>query len=152
MNELIYILDFGSQFSHLIEKRLKEMGIQAELVAHDFPLEKLKKASGIILSGGPQNLSEDTSLKVNKKIFTFGVPILGICYGMQLMAHMLGGKVKAGKRGEYGPATLHIENENGLFASMDKAQDVLKNLSIASLCFRKVFQKLEIQVTVQWEP
>jgi len=124
MQDLIYVLDFGSQFSHLIEKRLKEMGIEAELVAHDFPLAKLKNAAGIILSGGPQNLSEDTSLKVDKKIFTFGIPVLGICYGMQLMAHMLGGKVKAGKRGEYGPATIHLKTDNGLFASMDKTEDV----------------------------
>lgn len=122
--DIIYILDFGSQFSHLIEKRLKEMGIQAELVAHDLPLEKLKTAAGIILSGGPQNLSENTSLKVDKKIFSFGIPILGVCYGMQLMAYMLGGKVTAGKSGEYGPATLQITTNNKLFTGLGPNQNV----------------------------
>jgi len=100
------------------------MGIDAELVQHDFPTAKLKVAAGIILSGGPQNLSENTSLKADKKIFALGVPVLGICYGMQLMAHMLGGKVKSGKSGEYGPAKIQLNPDSDLFLSLYNEQEV----------------------------
>jgi|SRR3989344_4040000 len=115
---MIFVLDYGSQYSHLITRRIRELGIYAELVPHNFPLEKLKQASGIILSGGPQNLSEASALRIDKAAFSLGVPILGICYGMQLTAYMLGGKVQAGKKREYGPAEVDITKSNPLFAGL----------------------------------
>ena len=108
MKDIIYVLDFGSQYSHLITRRIRELGVYAELVAPNIDLSKLKDAKGIILSGGPQNLSDSDSLKVDRKVFDLGIPILGICYGMQLTAFMLGGKVKAGKKREYGPTEIKI--------------------------------------------
>lgn len=119
--DLIYVLDFGSQYSHLITRRIREKGVMAELVAPDLPLEKLKNARGIILSGGPQNLSESSALKVNKKVFDLGIPILGICYGMQLVAFMLGGKVKAGKAREYGKTQVEVKRGR-LLAGLTKNQ------------------------------
>src|SRR3989338_2743135 len=89
--ELIYVLDFGSQYSHLITRRIREAGVLAELVSPDFPIDKLAQGKGIIFSGGPQNLSEKNALRVDKRVFDLGIPILGICYGMQLTAFMLKG-------------------------------------------------------------
>lgn len=122
-NEVIYVIDFGSQFSHLIVRKVREMGVLAELVSPAFPLDKLQLARGIILSGGPQNLSESTALRINKKVFGFGIPILGICYGQQLMAFELGGKVKAGKHKEYGPMQVQIKSASKLFTGLSKKQE-----------------------------
>jgi GMP synthase (glutamine-hydrolysing) len=94
------------------------MGVASELVHPAFPLEKLQQAKGIILSGGPQNLSENTALRIDKKVFNFGIPILGICYGQQLMAYELGGRVKAGKHSEYGATDVLITDKTKLFAGM----------------------------------
>lgn len=123
MKDIIYVLDFGSQYSHLITKRIREAGVLSELVSPDFPIHKLKESRGIILSGGPQNLSEKNALRVDKKIFELGVPILGICYGMQLTAFMLGGKVKAGKKSEYGGAKMTIKKSSKIFSGLKKIQD-----------------------------
>lgn len=124
MQNVIYVLDFGSQYSHLITKRIREAGVFAELVSPDFPLGKLAQSKGIILSGGPQNLSEKSALCVNKKLFDFGIPILGICYGMQLSAFMLGGKVKAGKKSEYGSTEIIIKKSSKILKGLSKKQIV----------------------------
>src|SRR3989344_4242846 len=115
MKDIIYVLDFGSQYSHLITKRIREAGVYAELVSSDFPTAKLAQSKGVILSGGPQNLSEKTALRVDKKVFELGIPVLGICYGMQLTAFMLGGKVRAGKYREYGGALVTISKFSKIF-------------------------------------
>lgn len=120
---MIYVLDYGSQYSHLITRRIRELGVFAELVPHNYPLKKLAKAAGIILSGGPQNLSDSSALRVDKKIFSLGIPILGICYGMQLTAYELGGKVKAGRKREYGPTEIKIAKASKLLAGLAKKQD-----------------------------
>ncbi|HBA45543.1 glutamine-hydrolyzing GMP synthase [Candidatus Nomurabacteria bacterium RIFCSPLOWO2_02_40_28] len=123
MKDIIYVLDFGSQYSHLITKRIREAGVYAELVSSDFPTAKLAQSKGVILSGGPQNLSEKTALRVDKKVFELGIPVLGICYGMQLTAFMLGGKVRAGKYREYGGALVTISKFSKIFAGLKKTQD-----------------------------
>src|SRR3989338_9098558 len=122
MRDIIYVLDFGSQYSHLITKRIREAGVFAELVSPDFPVDKLSQAKGIILSGGPQNLSEKSALRVNKKVFNLGVPILGICYGMQLTAFMLGGSVRAGERSEYGSTETTIKKTSKLLKGLPARQ------------------------------
>ncbi len=115
---MIYILDFGSQYSHLIVRRIREMGVFAELVSPDFELAKLADSRGIILSGGPQNLSEKGALRLDKRTFELGIPILGICYGHQLIAFELGGKVKAGKNREYGPTQVKVLKKTGIFRGL----------------------------------
>lgn len=119
---MIYVLDFGSQYSHLITRRIRELGVFAELVAPNIPLSKLKNADGIILSGGPQNLSDSNALRVEKKIFNLGFPILGICYGMQLTAYELGGRVRAGKNREYGPTEVRIIRKSKIFSGLKNRQ------------------------------
>ncbi|PIR96773.1 MAG: glutamine-hydrolyzing GMP synthase [Candidatus Doudnabacteria bacterium CG10_big_fil_rev_8_21_14_0_10_41_10] len=118
---MIYVLDYGSQYSHLIVRRIRELGVYAELVPCNISLEKLKQADGIILSGGPQNLSEKSALRIDKRVFNLGIPILGICYGQQLIAFELGGKVKAARHREYGPTEVTIKPK-GIFSGMTKKQ------------------------------
>jgi len=123
--DVIAVLDFGSQYSHLIVRRIRELGVYAELLAPEISAEALKAKSytlkAIILSGGPQNLSESTALKADPKIYTLGVPILGVCYGLQLMAHQLGGKVKASDKREYGPTEVTV-SKSKLFAGLKPKQ------------------------------
>ena len=122
MKEIIYVLDFGSQYSHLITRRIRELGVYSELVPHNFPLKKLKTARGIVLSGGPQNLSASGALRVSRAIFKLGRPILGICYGLQLTAFELGGRVKAGAKREYGPMEIRITKRSPLFRGLRPQQ------------------------------
>jgi GMP synthase (glutamine-hydrolysing) len=121
-SELIYVLDFGSQYSHLITRRIRELGVYAELLPPNVSVAKLKEARGIILSGGPQNLSENGALRVDREVFRLGVPVLGICYGMQLMAFELGGRIKAGKAREYGPTEITLTQPSLIFRGLSRKQ------------------------------
>src|ERR1700733_1015399 len=109
-DEIIPILDFGSQFAQLIARRVREKGVFSELVRPDISADELKKLNpkGIILSGGPASVYEPNAPHCDPKIFDLGIPILGICYGMQLAAHILGGSVQPGKAREFGRARLQV--------------------------------------------
>lgn len=113
---MIVIIDFGSQTTHLISRRLREMGVDSKVMnPEDYNPQNLKNIKGIILSGGPKSVYEKGSPTISKDIFTLDIPILGICYGQQLIASLLGGKVKSGKKKEYGPAVIQIVNPYPLF-------------------------------------
>ncbi|MDO8583502.1 MAG: glutamine-hydrolyzing GMP synthase [bacterium] len=110
---MILIVDFGSQTTHLLGRRLKEFGVEIKIVSPEEILrfaQDDKKVKGIILSGGPASVYEKGAPTGDVKVFSLGIPILGICYGLQLTAHLLGGKVVSGKK-EYGPTTLKMKNE-----------------------------------------
>jgi GMP synthase (glutamine-hydrolysing) len=109
-DEVIPILDFGSQYAQLIARRVREKGVYSELVRPDISVDQLRKLNpkGIILSGGPSSVYEPNAPRCDPKIFDIGVPVLGICYGMQLGAQILGGQVKPAKAREYGRARLHV--------------------------------------------
>ncbi|MDP2637907.1 MAG: glutamine-hydrolyzing GMP synthase [Candidatus Levybacteria bacterium] len=108
---MILIVDFGSQTTHLISRRLKELGVQTSIISSNNILEIIGKVrpQGIVLSGGPASVYEKGAPTINTKIFSLGIPLLGICYGLQLTAKLLGGKVISGKK-EYGPVSLEIGN------------------------------------------
>lgn len=122
MHNGIIILDFGSQYNQLIGRRVREMEVYSEIIPFDTPLEeiKAKKPVGIILSGGPSSVNAEDAHLVEKELYELGIPVLGICYGMQLTAHLLGGKVTKGKKGEYGKAELEIIRPNPLFKDVSK--------------------------------
>lgn len=121
-HDLIVVLDFGAQYSMLIARRVRECNVYSELLPYNTPLEELKKkdVKGIILSGGPSSVYEKGAPKLDKRILESGIPILGICYGMQLMARDLGGEVKGGGTREYGRASLKIDDQTNLFAGIAK--------------------------------
>ncbi len=104
------VLDFGSQYTQLIARRVRELGVYSEIKPYYYPVQSIKEENpkGIILSGGPKSVLEDTAITIDKEIFNLGIPILGICYGLQLISHLLGGKVRKAKRREYGKSILKI--------------------------------------------
>lgn len=115
--EMVVVLDFGGQYNQLIARRVRDLGVYSELLPYNTPVEKIKemKPKGIIFSGGPASVYEEGAPKVDPAIFDLGLPVLGICYGMQLMSHMLEGKVeRAGKR-EYGKAELRLQQSHDLY-------------------------------------
>jgi len=116
-HEIVLILDFGSQYNQLIARRVRENKVYCKLVPHDITPEQIRSISpkGLILSGGPASVFEKNSPKCSKEIFELGIPVLGICYGMQLMAHTLGGKVRKAGRREYGRTQLLIDDKKDLF-------------------------------------
>ncbi len=120
--DTIVILDFGSQYTQLIARRIREFEVFSEILPHDIdPFQLLqRKPKGIILSGGPASVRFGRSPRCNKGIFDLGVPVLGICYGMQLMAKAFGGDVHRAKRREYGYARLRVRRRAPLFAGMKR--------------------------------
>lgn len=124
--EKIIVLDFGSQYNQLITRRIREFGVYSELHAHTITAEELKamNATGIIFSGGPNSVYDENAFHIDEEIFNLGLPILGICYGMQLMTHALGGKVEKAAHREYGKAEIQVLNDNALFGELPKEQVV----------------------------
>jgi GMP synthase (glutamine-hydrolysing) len=121
---LILVLDFGGQYAQLIARRVREARVYSELIPYDTPIEEIKRRNpeAIILSGGPCSVYEDGAPRVELELFDLDVPMLGICYGMQLMALLLGGEVGAVQIREYGRSDLRIRSHDGLFAGTPDEQ------------------------------
>ncbi len=122
----IVVLDFGSQYNQLITRRIRELGVYSELHPHTVTAEEIKEmnATGIIFSGGPNSVYDENAFSVDDAIFEMGLPILGICYGMQLMALHLKGDVKKSLNREYGKAELKLVKDSKLFSGMPEEQIV----------------------------
>ena len=123
----IIVLDFGSQYNQLITRRLRDFGIYSELLSHKLTADEIKEINpkGIIFSGGPNSVYDPNAFKVDPEIFKLGIPILGICYGMQLMSYDLGGKVEKADNSEYGRADIEVlDDEAVLFKGLPKKQYV----------------------------
>lgn len=118
--EKVYILDFGSQLTQLIARKVRELGVYSEIFSFQRPVSKLKKEkpAALILSGGPQSVYDEGAPLPSPEIFELGIPVLGICYGLQLMAYLLGGKVSSSDKREYGFAELEVRERTGLLAGM----------------------------------
>jgi GMP synthase (glutamine-hydrolysing) len=125
-HDWIAILDFGSQYSQLIARRIREQHVYSELIRFDTTAEQLaaRKPTGIVLSGGPCSVFDEGVPSCDPAIYELGIPILGICYGMQMTAKMLGGTVKPGKEREYGSAQVSIEDADPIFAGLESELDV----------------------------
>ena len=127
MLEQIVILDFGSQYTQVIARRVRECNVYSQILSYDTPAVKIAalKPSGIILSGGPSSVYAKNAPLPDKNIFALGVPILGICFGVQLLAQFLGGKVEKGLKREYGKGTLCVtDNSCALFANLPESSQV----------------------------
>src|SRR6266850_4467526 len=113
----ILILDFGSQYTQVIARRIRELQVYSEIVPFDISAADVSelKPNGIILSGGPASVYDKGAPQVDPQVFSLGIPVLGICYGMQLMAHHLGGEVEFSARREYGHAILRVTTGPPLF-------------------------------------
>ena len=122
----VVVLDFGSQFAQLIARRVRELNVYSELLPHDTPWSEIQRRGprAIILSGGPNSVYDDDAPRPDPAIWRGEIPVLGICYGAQLMAHELGGDVLPASKREYGPATVTITADDGLFSGLDRDQPV----------------------------
>jgi GMP synthase (glutamine-hydrolysing) len=122
----ILLLDFGSQYTQVIARRVRECQVYSEIIRFDTPAAEIAalKPNGIILSGGPASVYDKGAPQIDPEIFSLGIPVLGICYGLMLMAHHLGGQVVFTGRREYGPGMLHIRNGSELFDGLGNQLDV----------------------------
>ncbi|MBN1157725.1 glutamine-hydrolyzing GMP synthase [Candidatus Woesearchaeota archaeon] len=120
----IMILDMGGQYCHLLARRIRQLGVYSEIMPAETKAEELEGSSGIILSGGPSSVYEKDSPQPDKNLFKLKKPILGLCYGHQLMAFHLGGKVRQGTTKEYGFAELMIKVSKGIFSGLKKKEQV----------------------------
>ncbi len=120
----ILVLDFGSQYTHLLARRVRELGVFSEIVLPSVSSGVLRECSGVILSGGPASVYEKDAPEYNKEIFSGKVPVLGLCYGQQLMGYFFGSDISPGKSKEYGPATISIKKKSVLFEGLSKKQVV----------------------------
>jgi GMP synthase (glutamine-hydrolysing) len=122
--EQVVVIDFGGQYSQLIARRVRDCGVFSELIAHGAPLEEIirRQPRGIILSGGPASVYSEHAPRLQREILDMGVPVLGICYGMQLLAHELGGRVEEAVVGEFGRSELRVSDPGVLLAGTPEEQ------------------------------
>jgi len=125
----ILILDFGSQYTQLIARRVREIGVYCELWSWDVTEAQIKEfnPTGIILAGGPESVTADNSPRAPEYVYTANVPVLGICYGMQTMAEQLGGGVQSSEHKEFGYAAVEVVSQSALFKNIEDHVDASGN-------------------------
>ena len=132
-NGPVLVVDFGAQYAQLIARRVREAGVYSELVPHSLPVDEIlaKDPKAIILSGGPASVFEPGAPTIDTKVFESGVPVLGICYGFQVMAYELGGKVDKAALGEYGKTSATIDDAAGILADSPAEQTTWMSHGVA---------------------
>ena len=125
-NQLCIVLDFGGQYNQLIARRVRECGVYCEIKKFDTPIEEIKalNPAGIIFTGGPNSVYDETSPHISKEIFELGIPVLGICYGCQLMAYTLGGTVSTCVTSEYGKTEIRSDSSCAVFKGVPEQNTV----------------------------
>ena len=118
--ELILVIDFGGQYNQLVARRVRESNVYCEICSYRTPVAEIKamEPKGIILTGGPASCYEEGAATCSTALFELGIPVLGLCYGAQLMQHLLGGEVKRGEEREYGRTEVIISDSSALFAGV----------------------------------
>lgn len=124
MRPQITVLDAGGQYCHLIARKVRDLGVYAEVAPSDTPASELAGRNGVIISGGPSSVYDAGSPQIDRELLSAGIPVLGICYGQQLIAHALGGCVQKGEHGEYGFAQLEIGDSDTLLSGISGPQQV----------------------------
>ena len=124
MRDLVLVIDFGGQYNQLIARRVREFGVYCEIVPYNYGIEKIKDKNpkGIIFTGGPNSVYGEDTPQIEKEVFELGVPVLGICYGQQLMSHLLGGRVDTAPVREYGKSHVNLDNSSKLFKGIEKEE------------------------------
>jgi len=124
--QTVIILDYGAQYTQLIARRIRESHVYCEILPFSTPVDKLREIAprAIVLSGGPDSVYGEKAPRSDPKVFELGVPVLGICYGEQLMAYQLGGEVQKSDHREYGPATLKVDETVGIFAPFETGEEI----------------------------
>lgn len=157
---MIILIDFGGQTAHLISRRVRELGVECRVITPEGSLEKVRSfvpikigtqddgVEGIIFSGGPASVYDEDSPTINKKIFELGIPILGICYGEQLMCNLLGGEVKPGFKKEFGPTKLQIKESKNLLAGVPSGITVWMSHGDEVIKTPKGFETLATTATI----
>lgn len=125
--QTVVVLDFGGQYKELIAQSIRKLGVYSEILPGNATLDEItaSRPIGIIMTGGPSSVDEDDALTADPRLFELGIPVLGICYGMQLMCHMLGGEVTRGEQGEYGRVKAELDENCVLFQGIDTRPMVL---------------------------
>ena len=144
MSKTVLVLDFGSQYTQLIARRVRELGVFSEIKPFHTPIEEIMDSSpgAIILSGGPSSVWDEDSPRINKALFEAEVPILGICYGMQLIVQTLGGKVEKSTKREFGPAFIETAENEDLFFGINSSMEVWMSHSDKVLDIPKGFSSI----------
>ena len=149
---MIFIVDFGSQVTQLIARRIREAGVYCEIVSSKSLYRQLlnRGCSGIVFSGGPASVHKSNTPKIDKRIFKLNIPILGICYGMQLLCYQLGGKVKISKKREFGKTLIKPSKKSVLFSGFGKRMSlnyVWMSLVIRLLVYQEILKALhQVQI------
>ena len=120
--EKIIVIDFGGQYNQLVARRVRECHVYCEIYSYRTPIEQIKAMNpkGIILTGGPNSVYEEGAATCSKELFEMGVPVLGLCYGAQLIAHLFGGKVETAQVGEYGRTEIVLDDRSPLFTGVKR--------------------------------
>jgi len=143
-DELILILDFGGQYNQLIARRVRECNVYSEVVPYNISIEEIqaKNPKGIIFTGGPASVYEKVAPKCSEEIFKMGIPILGICYGMQLMTNLLSGKVKRAEKREYGVVDVCLDNSSLIFKNFENIVSTISTSSEDEDDFLSQYEKV----------
>lgn len=169
VKQMVLIIDFGGQYTQLIARRVREAGIYCEILPYDASMEKIKSKapSAIIFTGGPNSVTEEGAPTIDSEVFELGVPILGICYGMQLMAVKLGGSVKPGEIREYGKTEIKLDTDSRLMEALpeesqcwmshtyfvDKNPEGFKTIAVSDSCPNGAMENNEKKLyAVQFHP
>ena len=136
--ELVVVIDFGGQYNQLVARRVRECNVYCEIYSYKTDLNKIKAMNpmGIILTGGPSSCYEEGAASCSKELFDLEIPVLGLCYGAQLMSHVLGGKVERAAVREYGKTEVKVDTTSALFA------DVSEN----TICWIRIVIRFQIVV------
>ena len=141
-NELVIVLDFGGQYNQLVARRVRECNVYCEIYSYKTDIEKIKemKPKGIILTGGPNSCYEEDSPTYSRELFELGIPVLGLCYGAQLMMHVLGGNVGRAEVREYGKTEVLIDKQDS---------KVFENVSTPTICWMSHFDAISQDLRLQ---
>src|SRR5699024_1064626 len=125
-NETVLVIDFGSPYNQLLTRQIRSLGVYSELLPHTITAEKVKEKNpkAIILSGGPYYVEDESRYRIDNEIYDLGIPIVGICYGMQLLTEQFGRKVEHQQDRTYDPTTVQLQTTSPLFVDMQETQDV----------------------------